>query len=92
MYEQKVLNFISLLKPIYSSDGVDLWIRELGFWKAEMFALMASLIGKVKSLTIDIEMGFAEFFLVKKLFMKNALYIGLEKKISIEVSFIFSCF
>ena len=82
-----VINFISLLGPIYSG-GVQLHIWQLPKWEAEMFALLACLVGKVRLLGISHEMNFAEFFIVKRLFMKNATCILMENKPNEEVSYL----
>ena len=85
--DQKILNFVALLKPIHAG-GVNLYIYGLLNWKTEMFALLACLVGKVRSLEIDGEMDFSIFFLIKQLLMKNATKIVINKGINKEVSFL----
>ena len=68
-----MLNFVSLIRPIYS-NGLHLNIRrEVASWKPEMFALLASIGAKVRKLTIWYKMNFAEFLFVKNVFLKNAI-------------------
>ena len=66
---EKVLNFISLLKPAYSG-GITLRVCSK-LDKPKKFALLACLIGKVRVLLVETDMNFVEFFFLKKLFSKN---------------------
>ena len=73
-----MLNFVSLLGPVHSG-GVNLCISAAIDWKSENFALISCLVGKVRSLEIYCKMGFAEFFLIKQLLMKNAIDLHLSE-------------
>ena len=84
VYDKKVLNFVAFLGPILSG-GMNLNIASANC-KAEKLALLACFVGKVRWLEINCNMGFAEFFLIKKLFMKDATYIHLSDNVNKEVS------
>ena len=86
MVGNKIINFVALLKPIHAG-GVNLYIHGSPNWKPEMFALLACLVGKIRSLEICVEMDFTVFLLIKHLFLKNVTKIVLNKKIDKEVSF-----
>ena len=87
MINQEVLNFVSLLEPIYSG-GVKLNIYSSANWDPEMFALLACFAGKVQSFAVmHGDMNFAEFFFVKQLLLENTTCFSVFKEINGEVSF-----
>ena len=84
MINQEVLNFVSLIEPIYSG-GVKLHIDLPTNWSSEIFALLACLADKVKVFVLEKhKMDIVEFFLVKQL-LKNAIRFAIYKEIDMEV-------